>query len=783
MRSPRRRLFVSLAAFAAGGAAAVVLSGSAAATARPQAAPAVGYRAAAQAVPGAVAAPAAGQQRANPLNPFDDCINSPIPELPGRGVVGFFDIQQDPLPVEDDPFQKSSKTTIMEQYGYAGLRFNTYDPSCSMDIVPDVVQSPDAAVGTSISNWIMSFPKTALAMTGALLADAYRPDFLSVFDPLISDVVHTLRVSVYDQWAMLMVAAIGLMIIWRARKVPLASGAAAIGWAMFVMMIASVLFRWPVEAGHVADSTVKSTLSAVTGGLNGVEPDGRSPVAVQASSNLHESLLYTTWLGGTFGDSRSEVAQKYGPAIFDAQALTWRETEILRKNHSEGKKIIEAKRKKFKETASKIKSEDPDAYEYLIGHRSDSRVGYSVLASIATLCAIPFLVVSCLLVLGALVIVRFGVMLFPLFATLGLFPPMRSVVIGIGNTVAAAVINALIFGIGSAVTVKAMGVVLAPDNGLADWLDIILLLLLTIVMWMALSPFRRLTTMVSPRRDHFGISNLDRVHRGALLLARARGEAEPGAAKISGPQPVGAEGGVLVPERQLMGGAARAEAAPLDWSVGRSSVPFAGARPRGAPALAPGPTAPGPGRPALPALPSAAVAGGAGPSHDQGNLPAPVHVPGAPNVPGSPGSPGDPDRLESLSRAGAEHVSRAGAEHVAGRSATSGGQSPSGASGQSYSPRQSRQTSAPTGGEVGRTESSPVRQPGWVGPSTTNDEGFVVLEPQEIEGEQVWVYRPPNEATDPPMIDLTNPAHTGEVRDVEAAGIGSDATFHVPERN
>jgi hypothetical protein len=766
MRSPRRRLFVSLAAFAAGGAAAVVLSGPAAAAVRPQAAPAV------------------GQQRANPLNPFDDCVNSPIPELPGRGVVGFFDIKQDPLPVEDDPFQKSSKTTIMEQYGYAGLRFNTYDPSCSpIDIVPDVVQSPDAAVGTSISNWIMSFPKTALAMTGALLADAYRPDFLSVFDPLISDVVHTLRVSIYDQWAMLMVAAIGLIIIWKARKVPLASGAAAIGWAMFVMMLASVLFRWPVEAGHVADSTVKSTLSAVTGGLNGVEPDGRSPVAVQASSNLHESLLYTTWLGGTFGDSKSQVAQKYGPAIFDAQALTWHETETLRKDPAEGKKIIEAKRKKFKETASKIKSEDPDAYEYLIGHRSDSRVGYSVLASIATLCAIPFLVVSCLLVLGALVIVRFGVMLFPLFATLGLFPPMRSVVIGIGNTVAAAVINALIFGIGSAVTVKAMGVVLAPDNGLADWLDVILLLLLTIVMWMALSPFRRLTTMVSPRRDHFGINNVDRVHRGSLLLARARGAGDPSTTKSSGPEPVGPDGGALVPERQLVGGAARAEAAPLDWSVGRSPMPFTGVRPRGAPALPPGPVAPGSGRPALPALPSTAVTGRTGLSPDQGDRPAREHVPGAPGVPGSPASPGDPERLES--------VSRAGSEHVAGRNATRGGQAhssggqahSSGTSGQSYSPRQSRQAPAPVGGEVGRTESSPVRQPGWVGPSTTNDEGFVVLEPQEIEGEQVWVYRPPNEATDPPMIDLTNPAHTGGVRDVEAAGMGSDATFHVPERN
>jgi hypothetical protein len=125
-------------------------------------------------------------------------------------------------------------------------------------------------------------------------------------------------------------------------------------------------------------------------------------------------------------------------------------------------------------------------------------------------------------VLGSLIIVRFGVMLFPAFATLGLFPPMRQLVIGVGNTMAAALINAVVFGIGAAVTVKGIGVLLSPESSLAPWLEVVLVLLLTLVMWVALRPFRRLSMMVSRNRNHFGSATgaAGNVTRGA---ARAGG--------------------------------------------------------------------------------------------------------------------------------------------------------------------------------------------------------------------------------------------------------------------
>jgi hypothetical protein len=87
------------------------------------------------------------------------CTSAPTPEVPGRGVVGFFESPPKTPPVAADPFVANSTTSIYEQYGYAGLRWNTYDLGCG----PDLARSPDAAIGTAVANWIMA-PFTRLSV-------------------------------------------------------------------------------------------------------------------------------------------------------------------------------------------------------------------------------------------------------------------------------------------------------------------------------------------------------------------------------------------------------------------------------------------------------------------------------------------------------------------------------------------------------------------------------------------------------------------------------------------
>ncbi len=463
-----------------------------------------------------VALPAPSASAAVPGIP--DCKEAPTPEVPGRGTVGFFEGPPAALPAPANPFDAATQTSIHEQYGYAGLQWHTYDLGCG----PEVARSPDATIGTALANWTYTLPKTLVAATGALLGAAYEPDFLGVFDTLTVRVVDALKATVFQQWAGLVVAAIGVLLLWRSRGMHLSSAAAAIGWAVLVMIMVTAVFRWPLVAGQAADQAVTATMTSVTTALNQqTEADGATSPGEEVAASLHQALLYQPWLGGQFGDNRGEIARTYGPRIYDAQALTWQQAKTLQEDPVGGQRIVQAKQEAFTAAAAEVQARDPDAYEYMVGHRSDARVGYAVLSTIAVLCAVPFLLMSAFLVLGALIIIRFGVMLFPAIATLGMFPTMRGLVVGLGNTIAAALINAIVFGIGTAVTVKGLGVIMDPANGLAPWLVVVLVLLLTLVMWFALRPFRRLTLMVTPGGNHFGeaVGGLGSAARGARRAA------------------------------------------------------------------------------------------------------------------------------------------------------------------------------------------------------------------------------------------------------------------------
>ncbi len=427
-----------------------------------------------------------------------DCKEAPTPDMPGQGLAEFFQGNPDHLPRQADPFAPGSNTTIYEQYGFAGLRWSTYDLGCG----PDAARNPDAVIGTALSNWILNLPISLTALTASITEVAFAPTFLNVFDPAIARISTALHDSLFATWVPAVIAVLGIMILLKSRRAALATTAASIGWALMVVLVATAIFKWPIAAGHFADDTVTKTLGHVSGDLNGTGDRTKPGTAV--ASSVHESIFYTAWLAGTLGSTDSETAKTYGPDLFKSQALTWREAEIVQNDPDRGEQIIEAKQEQFKQIAAEIQDSDPTAYEHLTGKRSDTRVGYAILSGLGALLALPFLLVASLLLLGSFLVARLAVMLFPAFATLGVFPSARGVVLGIGRTVGAALINAVIFGIGAAVTIRVLGLILDPASKLPGWLAFVLMPLFGFMMWVALKPFRRLTTMVSPNSDPFG---------------------------------------------------------------------------------------------------------------------------------------------------------------------------------------------------------------------------------------------------------------------------------------
>ncbi|HEX2895383.1 MAG TPA: hypothetical protein VHO29_15390 [Marmoricola sp.] len=444
-------------------------------------------------VPAASAAPVGGISL--PFVP--DCKGPPVPDMPGQGIAAFFSGAPDTLPPEGDPFAKDSNTTIFEQYGYAGIRFSTYDLGCG----PDAARDPSAVVGTALANWMLQLPVALTALTSSITGFAFHPTFLGAFDPTITKVSTALHDSIFATWSPLVLAVLGFGILLKSRRAAMATTAAAIGWSMFVVLLATALFRWPIGAGHLADDTVTGTLGTAVGHLSGAGANVDPGTAV--ASQVESAIYYRAWLAGTLGSADSATARKYGPDLFRAHALTWREAATVQAHPDSANVIIGAKQQLWKDTAARIQASDPAAYEYLTGRRSETRVGYAVMAMVATFLALPFLLFSSLLLLGCYMIVRLAVMMFPAFATLGAFPAARGLVVGLGRTVGAAVINSIVFGVGAGVTVMVLGLLFAPGNGTPAWLGLILMPLFTFIMWMALRPFRRLTQMVSPHDDHF----------------------------------------------------------------------------------------------------------------------------------------------------------------------------------------------------------------------------------------------------------------------------------------
>src|SRR5690606_25966842 len=156
---------------------------------------------------------------------FSDCKDSPTPEIPGRGIAGFFAGEPDEIPPAGDPFATDSATTIFEQYGYAGLRWHTYDLGCG----PDAMRHPDAVIGTAVRNWLFQMPIALIAMTGSITQAAFTPDFLGTFDGSVEDISSALHKNLFASWIPFVIAALGILIIFKARRASLASSAAAVG--------------------------------------------------------------------------------------------------------------------------------------------------------------------------------------------------------------------------------------------------------------------------------------------------------------------------------------------------------------------------------------------------------------------------------------------------------------------------------------------------------------------------------------------------------------------------
>lgn len=429
-----------------------------------------------------------------------DCLDAPTPVTPDSGLAGWF-ASRPAKEIESGP--RGLYTT----YGNAGYGYETYDGKggCASDVL-------DA--GTNMWNEIadieMMFATAIIGASNALRERAWDPGTMWAWaDPLVEQATKAIYQKVFSVFGIITLCVVGLYLLWRSRQSDMSAAMTTAGWALLVMVAVTAIALWPVRSANLADGTLTTTLGVVhdavgprpadvpPGQCQAPDPNAckdQRPPAVRASDTATESMLYRNWLRGALGSADSETAKKYGRALYDAKAFSWVETERLRANPATRASMIEAKQGRWMKLAEQIRTEDPEAYEYLRGAQSNDRIAAGFIAVLAAILYAMFDMTAALLVLLGFLIFRWAVIAAPILGTIGLLRPASAGIRRLGNAVVAAVFNIAIFGTGAAVYLFAVDLVMSTPT-LPAWLQVALIWLCGVVGWLLLRPYRRITRL------------------------------------------------------------------------------------------------------------------------------------------------------------------------------------------------------------------------------------------------------------------------------------------------
>lgn len=440
-----------------------------------------------------------------PANGGTTCAEPPAPGAPDSGMAGWF-------VTRPESSKKPGTQGTYSTYGYAGYTFDRYDVGCSPGIA-----NPGSTMATTVANGEMMIATSIIGASNAFRERAWNPATMWGWaDPLVEKATKAVYNKVFRVFGAITLVVVGLYLIWRSRQSDMSDALTTAGWAVFVMVLVTALFAYPVWASKLADGTLIQSLGVVHDAIGppakdispcpprrpGEAPDlsrckDNRPPAVRASDTATDSVLYRNWLRGVLGSSTSKTATKYGPALYDAKALTWEELERIRKNPSDTQvrqKIISTKNNQWRQLAAQIQKEDPEAYEYLAGKKGMEQVGAGAIAMIAAFFFSFFDIAASVLIILGFLIFRWAVVAAPIVGTIAIMRPAGGGLKRIGNAVVAAIFNIIVFGAGAAVYLFAVDLIMTTPS-LAGWLQVVLIALCGVVGWMLLRPYRRLTQL------------------------------------------------------------------------------------------------------------------------------------------------------------------------------------------------------------------------------------------------------------------------------------------------
>jgi hypothetical protein len=426
------------------------------------------------------------------------CLKPPPPDAPDSGLGGWFASRT-------DASTRPGFTGRYVNFGYAGYSYTTYDIGCAPTLM-----HPDYKFENTVANGEFMVATAVIGASNAIRERAWDPGAMWTWaDPLVEKATQSVYSRVFTVFGAVTLAVVGVYLLWRARQAEMSAATTTAGWAILVMVAVTAIAAWPVRSAHLADQALVSSLGVIH---DAVGPPAQNtppelcpfenrdacldhrPPALRASDTAVKTMLYRNWLRGVLGSAENATAQKYGDALYRARTFTWAELDAARSDPQTRDQMIERKSREWMKIAEQIKTEDPEAYQYLQGAKGMERIGAGFVSLLAAMLFALFDLTASVLVLLGFLIFRWAVIAAPILGTVALLRPASAGFRRLVNAVVAALFNIIVFGTGAAIYLFAVDIVMNTVT-IPGWLQVVLVFLTGLVGWLLLRPYRRITQL------------------------------------------------------------------------------------------------------------------------------------------------------------------------------------------------------------------------------------------------------------------------------------------------
>lgn len=404
------------------------------------------------------------------------CTEAPVPERPGRGMVGGLD------PLTGNGLAGS----VYLEYGYGGMVWHRYGEkaSCMVD--------GDSTVSTWAGNQSFNIAKV---ITGATNGAYYLQldngnGGIAAVDKVMADLGRVLYNGVYTPWLTVFAAIAGITALGYVLRGNLAQSGTKLMWVVAGLGLASTTFLTPAVYTGLFDDLLRTTTAQLRTDVLAQALDDPSQGTIHVLPTLlHNQIVYDGWLAGEFGSADSPEATKFGRDLLAAQA--WSADELAQ--HKDGDQAaLDAKRQQFKEIAGQLKN--TSAYPSFTG-TDNSRMSAGLQSLVKAIAYSLFQLVCYLALFLAQFIIRAAVAFGPV---IGLFSLVsNNVVRRVGKTVGSAVVIAFVLLVASLTHTVVLTRILDPKLGLSWGWQLVAIVFITIVMWFAVKPGRKLWQMIT----------------------------------------------------------------------------------------------------------------------------------------------------------------------------------------------------------------------------------------------------------------------------------------------